>query len=129
MAYADSAEGNVKIGSPSHLGRNLGILVALAAGVAGVVVYQMHTSKHDAALLAQFDSFRAAYADACNVPAFARQPPDVVRDEYLGSEPMQAAIVQQAAAIAAGSTTCEQVAAALKAVDFKVPPPGPPPQQ
>jgi hypothetical protein len=127
MGFADSAD-NVRIGSPSHLGRNLGILIALAAAVAGVVAYQMHAGKRNAERLAQFDTFRAAYAEACNAPAFAKEPPDVVRDEYLGSEPIQLAIAQQTAAIKSGNTTCETVAKALKAVDFTVPPPGPLPQ-
>ena len=87
MAYVDSAEGNVKIGSPSHLARNLGILIALAAGVAGVVAYQIHARAMDETRLAAFDQFRAAYAEGCNAPSFAAQPPDVVRDEYLGSHP------------------------------------------
>ena len=53
MGMADAADGNVKIGSPSHMGRNLGIVIALVLGVGGVVFFTMHGTKQDEARLAK----------------------------------------------------------------------------
>ena len=125
MGMADAAD--VKIGSPSHMGRNLGIVIALAAGIAGVVFFTMRSSKQDEARLTKFDEFRAAYADKCNAPAFAKTQPDVVRDQYLTTPSIQAEMAKQTAALAAGAS-CADVVKALKAVDYAVPPAGPPPQ-
>lgn len=125
MGMAESADGDVKIGSPSHMGRNLGILAALVISVAGVVGYTMHASKQDETRLLKFNAFRAAYAEKCNVPAFAKGPaPEVVRDQYLTTPAIQAAIEAQTTALAAG-TSCADVAKALHAVDYSVPPAGP----
>src|SRR5579871_2473190 len=114
-AEADS----LKIGTPSHTGRYVIIAVAAVALIGGVIGFQMFTGKQDASKVQAFDSFRALYAEKCNAPAYARAQPDVVRDDYLTSEPIQKAVAAQTAALNNGAS-CDDVVAALKAVDFKV---------
>jgi hypothetical protein len=127
MGMANSADGDVKIGTPSHTGRNLGVVAALGIAIVGVVIYTMHASKQDDARLVKFDAFRRAYAEKCNVPAYAKEAPDVVRDQYLTTPTIEAAIDAQTTALAAGAS-CADVAKALHAVDYSVPPAGPAPQ-
>jgi hypothetical protein len=121
-AAADPVDGNLKRGS-WHMGRNLLIMGVLAAAAAAAVVFQMRSSAADATRMERFDAFRQAYADRCNVPAYAKAPPDVVKSTYLGSAAVQAAVDEQAAALASGMP-CDAVARALKAKDFAVPAPG-----
>ncbi|SRR5258706_11089690 len=127
MAAADPLDGDTKLRSPWHMGRNLLILGMLAAAAVAAIMFTMHSSGADTARMVRFDAFRQAYADKCNVPAYAKAPPDVIKEAYLGSVPLQAAVDEQASALASGAT-CEAVARALKAKDFAVPAPGPAPQ-
>src|SRR6185312_16802274 len=91
--------GHVKIGAESHVGRNVGILVgvvAIAAVIFGVTSYM---SRQDTAKLAQLESFRAAYADKCEAPTFRGEAAPLLKDTYLRSERLQAAVEKQHAAL------------------------------
>jgi hypothetical protein len=116
--------GDVKIGAPSHLVRNLAVVLALGAAAAGVYGFSSYEDQRENARLSRFDAFRAAYADKCNVPSYAGPVTEVVRDDYLTSPPMQVEIDRQLAALNGGAA-CEAVALALKKVDLAVPPAGP----
>jgi hypothetical protein len=118
----DVTGGHVKIGAPSHIVRNLGVIVALAAAGAGIYTFQKISTQKDEVRLEQFDSFRAAYAEKCNVPSFAGPAPEVLRDAYLTSSILQNAMATQLAALNAGAS-CEDVTKAMKAVDFALPQP------
>jgi len=111
---------NVKIGAPSHLVRNLAVLIGLVGLGVGIWAWTAHSATVDAQRLAPFDQFRAIYADKCGVPSYAGPAPEVVRDAYLTSTPIRDAITKQTAALQ-GSASCEDVQAALKSVDFIVP--------
>jgi len=114
--------GHVKIGAESHVGRNVGILVgvvAIAAVIFGVTSYM---SRQDTAKLSQLETFRAAYADKCEAPAFRGEAAPLLKDTYLKSERLQAAVDKQQTALSSG-TPCEEVARALKAADFPMPQP------
>src|SRR5207249_2754911 len=110
--------------APSHFGRNAAVGAAVLASIAGVWIYSRHSATQDASRMERFDTFRAAYAEKCNVPSYAGPVADVVRDDYLTSVPIQAEIDRQLAALNAGAS-CDEVAKKLKAVDLAVPPPGP----
>ena len=124
MGAITESDSSVRIGAPSHTGRYVGIAVAVVLLAGGVIGFQQFTSKQDAGKLQAFDTFRALYAEKCNAPAYAKAQPDVVRDDYLTSEPIQKAVAAQTKALGDGAT-CDDVVAALKTVDFKVPAPGP----
>jgi len=113
--------GHVKIGAESHAGRNIGILVAVVAMGAAIFGFTSYSNRQDAAKLAQLDNFRSAYADKCEAPAFRASAPALLKDTYLRSERLQAAVEKQQAALSSG-TPCEEVARALKAADFPMPP-------
>jgi hypothetical protein len=110
----------VKIGAPSHLVRNVAVVVAAAGLGLGIWAYSAHSATQDAQRLAPFDQFRSLYAEKCGVPSYAGPAADVVKDAYLTSAPIRDAITKQTTALQ-GNTTCEEVQAALKSVDFIVP--------
>jgi hypothetical protein len=114
-----------KIG-PVHHYLAVGLLiVGTIAAVALVYAFQARSAARDANELLPFAAFRAEYADHCNVPAFAGPAPEVVEREYLSSAPLRDAIAKQRAALKTGAS-CEQVATALKKVDYAVPAAGAP---
>jgi hypothetical protein len=112
--------GHVEIGAESHVGRNVGILVGVVALSAAIFGFTSYSNKQDAAKLAQLESFRAAYADKCEAPSFRTESPALLKDTFLRSERLQAAVEKQHAALNAG-TPCEDVARGLKAADFPMP--------
>jgi hypothetical protein len=116
----DLSGGHVKIGAPSHLARNLGVLLALGGLGVGIWLWTARSNAQDAQRLAPFDQFRSVYADKCGVPSYAGAAPDVVKDAYLTSTNVQQAVAKQLAALSGGAT-CEDVQAAMKSVDFVVP--------
>jgi hypothetical protein len=109
--------GHVKIGAESHAGRNVGMIVAVVALAVGIFVYTSYSGKQDSAKLGQLETFRAAYAEKCEVPSFRGEAPALLKDTYLRSDRLQAAVEKQNAALQAG-TPCEEVGRALKAADF-----------
>jgi hypothetical protein len=116
----DVTGGHVKIGGESHLGRNVGIVVGVVA-LAGVIFgFTSYSNRQDATKLAQLDSFRAAYADKCEAPSFRTEAAPLLKDTFLRSERLQAAVEKQQAALASG-TPCDEIARALKAADFPMP--------
>ena len=114
--------GHVKIGVESHAGRNVGIAVAVVALGAGIFGFTSYSNKHDTEKLAQLDSFRSAYADKCEAPSFRSEASSLLKDAYLRSERLQAAVAKQQASLAGGAP-CDEVARALKAADFPMPQP------
>jgi hypothetical protein len=118
----DVTGGHVKIGGESHVGRNVGILVGVVALSAAIFGFTSYSNKQDAMKLAQLDSFRSAYADKCEAPSFRTEAAPLLKDTYLRSERLQAAVEKQHAALSSG-TPCEEVARALKAADFPMPQP------
>ncbi len=114
--------GHVRIGAESHVGRNVGIIVAVVALGAAIFGFTSYSNKQDATKLAQLETFRAAYADKCEAPAFRGEAAALVKDTYLRSERLQAAVEKQQAALNAG-TPCDEIARALKAADFPMPSP------
>lgn len=113
----DVTGGHVKIGAASHVGRNATIAVAALAIGLGVVAYTIHAGREDSALMARLESFRMAYAEKCDAPAFQSEASPVLKDTYLKSEKLQAVVDKQQAALAAG-TPCEEISRALRAADF-----------
>ena len=109
--------GHVRIGAESHVGRNVGIVVGVVALAAGIFGFTSYSNKQDAAKLAQLESFRSAYADKCEAPAFRSEATSRLKDTYLRSERLQAAVEKQQAALSSG-TPCDEVARALRAADF-----------
>ena len=109
--------GHVRIGAESHVGRNVGIVVGVVALSAAIFGFTSYSNKQDAAKLAQSRSFRAAYAEKCEAPAFRGEASPLLKDTYLRSERLQAAVDKQQSALASG-TPCDEVARALKAADF-----------
>jgi hypothetical protein len=116
----DTTGGHVKIGAPSHVGRNLGFLAAAGVLVAAIVWYNSYQGKQDAARLETLEGFRAAYAQQCSAPAWSQPLAPVVRDTYLNSSGLQAAVDKQYGLLRAGAS-CDDVAKALKAADFPLP--------
>lgn len=114
--------GHVKIGAESHVGRNVGILVGVVAVAAVIFGVTSYMSRQDAAKLSQLETFRAAYADKCEAPAFRGEAAPLLKDTYLKSERLQAAVATQQSALSSG-TPCEEIARALKAADFPMPQP------
>jgi hypothetical protein len=109
--------GHVKIGAESHVARNVGIVAAVVALGAGIFGYTSYSSKQDATKLGQLESFRAAYAEKCEAASFRGEAPALLKDTYLRSDRLQAAVEKQNSALQAG-TPCEEIARALKAADF-----------
>lgn len=109
--------GHVRIGAESHAGRNIGIVVGVVALAVAIFGFTSYSNKQDAAKLAQLSTFRAAYAEKCEAPAFRSEAAPLLKDTYLRSERLQAAVDKQQAALNAG-TPCDEVARALKAADF-----------
>jgi hypothetical protein len=116
----DLSGSHVKIGAPSHLVRNLAVVVAIGGLAAGIWAYSSHAAAQDVQRLAPFDQFRALYAEKCGVPSYAGAPADVVKDAYLTSTHVQDAVAKQTVALQ-GNATCEDVQSAMRAVDFIVP--------
>ncbi len=114
--------GHVKIGAESHVGRNVGILVGVVALGAAIFGFTSYSNRQDASKLAQLESFRAAYADKCEAPSFRGEAAPLLKDTFLRSERLQAAVERQQSALQAG-TPCEEIARALRAADFPMPAP------
>lgn len=109
--------GHVKIGAESHVARNVGIVAAVVAFGAAIFMYTSYSGKQDAAKLAQLESFRAAYAEKCEAPSFRGEAPALLKDTFLRSDRLQAAVDKQNAALQSGAP-CDEIARALKAADF-----------
>jgi hypothetical protein len=121
----DLSGSHVKIGAPSHLVRNLGVVLAVGGLGVGIWLWTARSNAQDVQKLAPFDQFRAAYAEKCGVPSYAGPAPDVVKDAYLTSSNVQQAVAKQTAALNGGAT-CEEVQAAMRSVDFALPKATPP---
>jgi hypothetical protein len=111
--------GHVKIGAASHLRRNLGVVFGVLALSAGIFGFTSYWPQKDSAKLAQLESFRSAYAAKCNAPSFRNDSPSRLGDLYLRSDRLQAAVEKQQAALSSG-TPCQEVARALRSVDFPI---------
>ncbi len=120
----DITGGHVKIGAASHIGRNVGIVDGALLIVAAIVGYTSYSSRQDGERLAQLESFRGAYADKCDVAAFRTPAPPLLKDTYLKTERLQAAVAKQQAALQAGAS-CEEIGRALRAADFPMTQPQP----
>jgi hypothetical protein len=116
--------GHVRIGAESHVGHNVGIMVGVVALGVAILGFTSYSNKQDAAKLAQLSSFRAAFADKCDAPQVRAEPSSAMKDAYLRSERLQAAVEKQQAALNSGAP-CDEVARALKAADFPMPQPSP----
>ena len=112
--------GHVKIGAESHVGRNLGIVIGMVALGAAIVSFTLFSNKKDAAKLTQLESFRSAYADKCEAPSFRSDASSLLKDTYLRSAGLQAAVEKQHSALNSGAT-CDEILHALKAADFPMP--------
>jgi hypothetical protein len=120
--------GHVKIGAESHVGRNVAIGAAVVALGAAIFGFTSYSGKQDAARLERLETFRAAYAEKCEAPAFRSEASGVLKDTYLRSDRLQAAVDKQQGALSSGAP-CEEVARALKQADFPMPPASATPQQ
>jgi hypothetical protein len=114
--------GHVRIGAESHVGRNVGIAVGVVALGAAIFGFTSYSNKQDAGRLAQLESFRSAYADKCEAPAFRTEASPLLKDTYLRSERLQTAVEKQQAALTSG-VACDEIARALRAADFPMPQP------
>jgi hypothetical protein len=116
----DITGSHVKIGTPSHTGRNLGLLGGvLLLGAAGFGFYRWSAGQ-DAQKVASLEAFRTAYADKCDAPAWRGATPALVRDTYLNSSRLQDAVARQQAALDKG-VACDEVLKSLKQADFPLP--------
>jgi hypothetical protein len=120
----DLSGGHIKIGSASHLPRNLGILAGAAALAAAIAGYTAYSNKQEAAKLSELENFRYAFATKCNATGFDGEAPALVKDAYLTSATLQQAVAKQQTALEAGAS-CEEVLKALRAADFPIPAPTP----
>ena len=109
--------GHVRIGAESHVGRNVGIAVGVVALGAAIFGFTSYSNKQDAGRLAQLESFRSAYADKCEAPAFRTEASPLLKDTYLRSERLQTAVEKQQAALTSG-VACDEITRALRAADF-----------
>jgi hypothetical protein len=116
----DLSGGHVKIGAVSHWGRNLGIAVAALVVAGAAIGLTRYNDSKDAATLGQLETFRAAYAEKCDVAAFRTAPTSVVKDAYLRSAPLREAIAKQQVALQSGAP-CDEIGRALKAADYPLP--------
>lgn len=116
----DLSGSHVKIGTVSHLARNLGFVAAAVALGAGIWGFYRHSATVDEAKLAKLSAFRSAYAEKCDAANWRGEAPAMVRETYLGSDKLQTVVEQQQAALA-GGTDCDTVTKALKAADFPLP--------
>ena len=114
----------VKISPVHHYLRWAGIVIGTAMVIAAFVGFDRWRDKSDASQLAGFDDFRAVYAEKCNSPDYADAQPDVVNRAYVSSPAVRAKMAEQLAAMKAGNTYCDVVAAEMKKVDFVLPKPG-----
>jgi hypothetical protein len=112
--------GHVKIGAESHVGRNVGIGVAVVALGAAIIGFTSYSNKQDDAKLEKLAAFRAAYAEKCEAPSFRGDANGLLKDSYLRTERLQAAVEKQHAALQSG-TPCDEIARALKQADFPMP--------
>lgn len=117
----DITGGHVRIGAESHVGRNVGIVVGVVALSVAIFGFTSYSNKQDAGKLARLEAFRAAYAEKCEAPSFRGEAPPLLKDTYLRSERLQAAVEKQQSALASG-TPCDEVTRALKGADFPMAP-------
>ncbi|HEY2746982.1 MAG TPA: hypothetical protein VGL86_20305 [Polyangia bacterium] len=115
--------GHVKIGAETHAGRNVGIVVGVIAVGVMIFGFTSYSNRQDTSKLAQLDSFRSAYADKCEAPSFRGEASSLLKDTYLRSERLQAAVGKQQAQLSSG-VPCDEIAKALRAADFPMPQPG-----
>jgi hypothetical protein len=120
----DVTGGHVKIGAAHHYGRNGAIAVGALVVAVFVIVFSSYSARDDASKLSQLETFRAAYADKCDVEAFRGPAAPLLRDTYLKTERLQAAVQKQQEALAAG-VPCEEIGRALKTADFPMAAPTP----
>jgi hypothetical protein len=119
----DITGGHVKIGGESHAGRNVGIVIGVVAVGAAIFGFTSYSNRQDASKLAQLESFRAAYAEKCEAPSFRGESSSLLKDSYLRSERLQAAVGKQQAQLSSG-VPCDEIGKALRAADFPMPQPG-----
>ena len=120
----DVTGGHVKIGAAHHWGRNSAIAVGALVVGAFVILYSSYSARDDAAKLGQLETFRAAYADKCDVDSFRGPAAPLLKDTYLKTERLQQAVLKQQEALNAG-TPCEEIGRALKNADFPMAAPTP----
>ncbi len=108
------------IGPAPHVGRNVGIALAILFMVALATVYMVFGRRADAREAQQLEAFASAFAAKCDPAAIGEITP-LQRRAYVRSDALQAAIDKQSAALAAGAD-CRDVYSALRAADFPLPP-------
>ena len=115
-------EGDVDLHAPSHAMRYVVLAVGALAVGAGVYFFQSYSDKKDATTMQRFDTFRAAYAEKCNLPDYAGPVSEGVQKQYVSSPAIQVAVDKELAALQGGAT-CAEVADALRKVDLPLPRP------
>ncbi|MDB4967400.1 MAG: hypothetical protein JWN44_3089 [Myxococcales bacterium] len=109
--------GHVKIGSESHVGRNVAIGAALVALAGGIIGFTTYSNKQDGERLAKLEAFRGAYAEKCDAQSFRGEASSMLKDSYLRTDRLQAAVDKQHAALRSGAP-CDEIARALRQADF-----------
>jgi hypothetical protein len=122
MNPEDLSGSHVKIGAPSHAVRNIGVLVATALLGAGIWGFYRNSAAQDSAKLAKLEGFRSAFAEKCEAAGWRGEAAPMVRETYLGSTNLQAAVEQQWNALNSGAD-CDSILKALRAADFPLPSP------
>lgn len=116
----DLSGSHVKIGAASHVGRNVGFLVGAVLAGGAIFGFYRYSMQKDNGELAKLESFRAAYAQKCDAPAWRNEVSPIMRDTYLNSSDLRATVETQLTKLNAGAS-CDDVLKALKTASFPMP--------
>ena len=116
----DLSGSHVKIGTTSHMGRNVGMLVGVVLLGGAIFGFYRYSSQKDTAELGKLEAFRSAYAQKCDAPAWKNDVSPMLRDTYLNSSDLRGTVDAQLTKLNAGGS-CDDVMKALKAASFPMP--------
>lgn len=108
------------IGPAPHVGRNVGIALAILVLAALATVYMVFGRRADAREAQRLEAFASTFAAKCDPDAIGPITP-LQRHAFVQSDALQATIEKQLAALEAGGD-CRAVYQALRAADFPLPP-------
>jgi hypothetical protein len=113
-----------KIPAPSHLRRNLWLLAGLFTLTAALAGYYSRLGKTDAREINRLESFRSQYAQSCDADEFAAPASPILRESYLRSAALRAAVDRAQGALEEGAS-CQEVLRRLRSAEFPMAAPTP----